>query len=184
MVFIKAKCLLLSKADFNSYRAAPFILPHPTDPASQNSPTPPVPPPPRLGRCLSALMLIISAEWIGGFPWMSAEPLACVVTPLFLLSLHLPPPLSPLPPSMGIKSEGAVLERVRVGALPGPEMLSHAAALSVSPCQSALSPFQKKREKVPLNAAVASMVSPHVLKTAASLFAGCAATDGLHEGKR
>lgn len=135
---------------------ATLISQSPSSTPMQQTPPPKTLPHPRCPRLLAsaaaslALMLIISAEWIGGFPWMSAEPLACVVTPLFLtptLCTSLPRSLSPLPTSMGIKSEGAVLERVRVGPLPGPEMLSHAAAPSVSPCQSALSPFQKKGKK-------------------------------------
>ena len=87
------------------------------NPTPQNSPTPPCPRPSPC-HCLSALMLIITAEWIRRFPWMSAEPLACSVAPLLLLLLILSCfPSLPFPFSMGIKREGERrgMERVREG---------------------------------------------------------------------
>lgn len=114
-----------------------FIPPYRTP---QNSPTPPCPRPSSC-HCLSALMLIITTEWICRFPWMSVEPLACSPAPLLLLILSCFQSL-PFPFSMGIKREGQrqEMERVSERACPGWGMVCHATASSMSPCQSRLSP--------------------------------------------
>lgn len=89
--------------------------PIPPNPSLQNSPTPPCPSPtPR--HCLSALMLIITTEWIRRFPWMSVEPLACSVAPLLLILSCFPS--LPFHFSMGIKRVRRRMERLREGACP------------------------------------------------------------------